>query len=211
MAKANLPVNFKDDILKGNMNGKRRFNMIQNSDGTVSFEDVTEYTQVGSTFGAAQINATNEAVNNAADASKIIDSLETIKANTQSGYIAGALAVKALNSNLGAKLLWTNDNPSSNFPGQTITLDLNNYDGVIIEFNVAKSVNSLLTRAYITKNDNSQYLSVGGLYNPSNAKSRGRTISVNNNGITLGNGYTDATDNGACIPIKIYGVHLSLD
>lgn len=101
MAKANLPVNFKDDILKENMNGKRRFNMIQNIDGTVSFEDVTDYTQVGSTFGAAQINATNEAVNNAADASKIIDSLETIKANTQSGYIAGALAVKALSSNLG--------------------------------------------------------------------------------------------------------------
>lgn len=105
MAKANLPVNFKDDILKENMNGKRRFNMIQNSDGTVSFEDVTEYTQVGSTFGAAQINATNEAVNNAADASKIIDSLETIKANTQSGYIAGALAVKALSSNLGSNRL----------------------------------------------------------------------------------------------------------
>lgn len=101
MAKANLPVNFKDDILKENMNGKRRFNMIQNNDGTVSFEDVTTYTQVGSTFGAAQINATNEAVNNAADASKIIDSLEMIKANTKSGYIAGALAVKELNSNLG--------------------------------------------------------------------------------------------------------------
>lgn len=105
MAKANLPVNFKDDILKENMNGKRRFNMIQNSDGTVSFEDVTDYAQVGSTFGAAQINATNTAVNNAADASKIIDSLDTIKANTQSGYIAGALAVKALNSNLGKRKL----------------------------------------------------------------------------------------------------------
>ncbi len=100
MAKANLPVNFKDDILKENMNGKRRFKMIQNTDGTVSFEDVTDYKQVGSTFGAAQINATNEAVNNAADASKIMDDLETIKANTQSGYIAGALAVKALSSNL---------------------------------------------------------------------------------------------------------------
>ena len=100
MAKANLPVNFKDDILKENMNGKRRFKMIQNGDGTVSFDDVTDYAQVGSTFGAAQINATNEAVNNAADASKIIDDLDTIKANTQSGYIAGALAVKALSSNL---------------------------------------------------------------------------------------------------------------
>lgn len=108
MAKANLPVNFKDDILKENMNGKRRFNIIQNSDGTVSFEDVTDYTQVGSTFGAAQINATNEAVNNAADASKIIDSLETIKANTQSGYIAGALAVKELSSNLENKTVLSN-------------------------------------------------------------------------------------------------------
>ena len=211
MAKENLPVNFKDDILKENMNGKRRFNMIQNIDGTVSFEDVTDYTQVGSTFGAAQINATNEAVNNAADASKIIDSLETIKANTQSGYIAGALAVKALDSNLGAKLLWTNPNPGSKFSGQTIPLDLTNYDGVIIEFNVANSVNSLLTRAYIKKSDGSQYLSAGGLYNPSNAKSRGRTVSVSNTGIVLGNGYTDATDNGACIPIKIYGTNLSLD
>lgn len=211
MAKANLPVNFKDDILKENMNGKRRFNMIQNSDGTVSFDDVTDYTQVGSTFGAAQINATNEAVNNAADASKIIDDLDTIKANTKAGYIAGALAVKALSSNLGAKLLWTNPNPGSKFSGQTIPLDLTNYDGVIIEFNVANSVNSLLTRAYIKKSDGSQYLSVGGLYNPSNAKSRGRTVSVCNTGIVLGNGYTDATDNGACIPIKIYGTNLSLD
>ena len=211
MAKANLPVNFKDDILKENMNGKRRFKMIQNGDGTVSFDDVTDYTQVGSTFGAAQINATNKAVNDAADASKIIDSLETIKANTQSGYIAGALAVKELSSNLGAKLLWTNPNPGSKFSGQTIPLDLTNYDGVIIEFNVANSVNSLLTRAYIKKSDGSQYLSAGGLYNPSNAKSRGRTVSVSNTGIVLGNGYTDATDNGACIPIKIYGTNLSLD
>ena len=105
MAKANLPVNFKDDILKENMNGKRRFNMIQNIDGTVSFEDVTDYTQVGSTFGAAQINETNEAVNNAADASKIIDDLDTIKANTKAGYIAGALAVKALSSNLANNIV----------------------------------------------------------------------------------------------------------
>lgn len=139
------------------------------------------------------------------------DDDNTYFAVPEAAYYDKNSKIATANSNLGAKLLWTNDNPSSNFPGQTITLDLTNYDGVIIEFNVAKSVNSLLTRAYITKNDNSQYLSVGGLYNPSNAKSRGRTISVNNNGITLGNGYTDATDNGACIPIKIYGVHLSLD
>lgn len=58
-----LPVNFKDDILDASMNGKRRYQLISNSDGTYSLEDVTEYTQKGSNFGAAQINATNTAVN----------------------------------------------------------------------------------------------------------------------------------------------------
>ncbi|MSS91382.1 hypothetical protein FYJ45_25045 [Eisenbergiella tayi] len=36
-----------------------------------------------------------------ADKSKIIDNLDDIAANTQTGYIAGALAVKELNQNLG--------------------------------------------------------------------------------------------------------------
>lgn len=98
MAKAVLPTNYKDDIMASSMAGKRRYNLIQNSDGTVSLEDVTNYTQVGSNFGAAQINQTNTAVNNSADASKIINSLSDVAANTQSGMIAGALAVRELNS-----------------------------------------------------------------------------------------------------------------
>lgn len=62
MAKNVLPVDFQDDILAESMNGRRKYQMITNSDGTVSFVDVTEYTQVGSNFGQAQVNATNEAV-----------------------------------------------------------------------------------------------------------------------------------------------------
>lgn len=100
MAKQTLPTNFKDDILNASMNGKRRYRMTQNSDGTVSFEDVTTYDQVGSNFGAGQINATNTAVNAAADASKVIDSLDSIVANTQKGYMSGALALKEVNSSL---------------------------------------------------------------------------------------------------------------
>lgn len=139
------------------------------------------------------------------------DDDNTYFAIPEAAYFDKNSKIATANSNLGAKLLWTNPNPGSKFSGQTIPLDLTNYDGVIIEFNVANSVNSLLTRAYIKKSDGSQYLSVGGLYNPSNAKSRGRTVSVSNTGIVLGNGYTDATDNGACIPMKIYGTNLSLD
>lgn len=104
MAKNTLPEDFKDDILAESMNGRRRYQMISNADGTVSFVDVTEYSQVGSNFGQAQINATNVAVNESADKHKIIDSKEDLLANTQAGMMAGALAVKEIRSELNEKL-----------------------------------------------------------------------------------------------------------
>lgn len=48
---------YKDDILDTSANMRRKYNLIQNDDGTVSFEDVTVYLQVGDSFGAADINA----------------------------------------------------------------------------------------------------------------------------------------------------------
>ena len=68
-----LPTNYKDDVLGDSMGGKRRYRMIENSDGTVSFDDVTEYTQFGSNFGAKQINETNEAVNQSVKNENVID------------------------------------------------------------------------------------------------------------------------------------------
>ena len=60
---ADLKTNYKDDVLDTSKNEKRKFRMIQNDDGTVSFEDATEYTQEGDSFGGADINATNGKVN----------------------------------------------------------------------------------------------------------------------------------------------------
>lgn len=94
---ANLPTNYQDDILSGSMEGKRQYNMIQNANGTVSFEDVTDYSQEGSLFGASQMNNTNREVNKINDNN--LDSLEAISANTDNGKFAGANAVKQLNSN----------------------------------------------------------------------------------------------------------------
>ena len=93
MAKSTLPTNYKDDVLTDEMNGKYRYVMEQNSDGTYSFVDATDYEQIGSAFGAGQINAINTAVNASIDSSKIIDNLADLKAVTASGYIAGAKAV----------------------------------------------------------------------------------------------------------------------
>ena len=40
MAYEFLPTNFKDDIINAEINERRKYRMIQNDDGTVSFEDV---------------------------------------------------------------------------------------------------------------------------------------------------------------------------
>lgn len=60
---ADLKTDYKDDVLDTTQNTKRKYQMIDNGDGTVSFEDVTEYIQQGDSFGADDINDTNEEVN----------------------------------------------------------------------------------------------------------------------------------------------------
>lgn len=68
MAITKLPVNFKDDVIDTSVSDKRRYNILDNADGTKSLEDVTTYTQIGSNFGAEQINQTNGKVNELIDA-----------------------------------------------------------------------------------------------------------------------------------------------
>lgn len=62
-----LRTDYTNDILDTSKNTERKYN-IKNSNGTiveenVTFEDVTEYEQEGSRFGASDINATNIEVN----------------------------------------------------------------------------------------------------------------------------------------------------
>ena len=72
-----LKTNYKDDILLDN-SGKRKYTMITNDDGTVSFVDVTDYSQNGDAFGAADINATNTEVNeHFASVDKSLEALNT--------------------------------------------------------------------------------------------------------------------------------------
>lgn len=129
MAKQTLPTNFQDDVLN-EVNPKRKYKMIMNDDATVSFEDVTEYDQVGSNFGAAQVNETNTAVNESADKSDIIDSTSDVLANTASGKIASALAVKGLKD-------YTPMQPSKNYTG-----DLNDLPTGVFVLDPSKCTNT---------------------------------------------------------------------
>ena len=54
-----LREDYKNDMFAG----MRKYSVIQNSDGTISLNDVTQYTQIGDIFNADDVNATNKAVN----------------------------------------------------------------------------------------------------------------------------------------------------
>lgn len=131
MAKQTLQTNYKDDVLATSMGKKRRYNLIQNDDGTISLEDATEYTQVGDNYGAAQLNATNQAVNESVDQAKIIDSLDDILANTQPGMVAGALAVDELNGKSGILISADQNNPITEYQlykmGKMVVFNVTNY------------------------------------------------------------------------------------
>lgn len=104
MSIPNLPVNFKDDILAAS-NAKRKYQQTFNSDGSVSLEDVTVYTQKGSDFGASQVNQTNGAVNNIYD-ERILD-LEELELVTEPGFFVDAQAAKEAYDALNSKTLVT--------------------------------------------------------------------------------------------------------
>lgn len=100
---ADLPTNYLDDILAQSMNGKRKYR-ITRADGTfeeVTLEDVSEYEQVGSNFGAGDINKTNQAVNEKFDSGDVVDPMLT----TEPGFAADAYQTKlqfdAQNKKLG--------------------------------------------------------------------------------------------------------------
>ena len=100
MAKQVLPTNFMDDILNESMNGKRRWTITQNDDGTYTLEDATTYDQLGNTFGQAQVNEMNKAINESVDQARVIDDYKTLAAVNQNGFVSGAKPVAQLISDL---------------------------------------------------------------------------------------------------------------
>lgn len=96
-----LKTDYKNDELNVEANTRRKYNMITNPDGTVSFEDVTSYNVVGDTFGAQDINETNEAINEASKALEEVDSKYAPISHNQAastitaGTFAGVVKVPA--------------------------------------------------------------------------------------------------------------------
>lgn len=97
MAYTPLRTDFKDDILDSS-NYKRKYKQVANNDGTFFFQDETTYQQVGSDYGAKEVNEEREAINNIYE-NKLV-ALDDVALVTEEGFFVDALAVKELNSNL---------------------------------------------------------------------------------------------------------------
>ena len=127
-----LKTNYADAVFSG----LRKYRTINNEDGTVSFEDVTDYeVKEESYFGAKDVNSINGAINSimgslgksgnldelqtqtkeslvdainelANKEIDVLDTAEAIKANTRSGKVAGAKGTKELFERVSERLAW---------------------------------------------------------------------------------------------------------
>lgn len=75
---AALKTDYKDAVYTGN----RKYTPTNNADGTISLVDATAYSTEGDVFGAADINATNQAVNgNSTNISALQQKIKTTTKN----------------------------------------------------------------------------------------------------------------------------------
>lgn len=58
-----LRTNYVDDVLDTTINLRRKYDVTENEDGSISLEDVTTYTQNGDVISASDINTINEQIN----------------------------------------------------------------------------------------------------------------------------------------------------
>lgn len=101
-------------------------------------------------------------------------------------------------------LLWTNSDPTANFSAKTVSIDLSDYDAVLIYF---------FANANMTRQDSviiRKASGGGGLLVTSVEGSgviRTRTAVVSASGVQFGTGYSGTSSAAAsCIPYKIYGI-----
>lgn len=207
-----LKTDYVNDELAISMGGKRRYRMIENSDGTVSFEDVTSYSVVGDEYDADDINRQNEVINQLNN--DLTDNSKAFKfgyQNSQYGYYDSSNVFHPFKSGLEETTLWTNSSPSSNFSAQTINLSksMDNFDYLRFEFNLAtndtkKTIVIVPVDWFKTTASNSN---VGGCaFYSSTPRSRIFYYS-STTAVYFNNGYSSGTPAAStCIPVSIKGL-----
>ena len=149
---------YKDDIINTTSNEKRQYEMIQNDNGTVSFNDVTVYEQVGDTLGAKELNEISEKLNISGERIRYNNVTDMVQILNDDGvwedWSSGVSAVALLKNGVIISDYYSNeveistsDNflcvnaPSSGSNYISFSFDFKNYAGKYIKI-VAKSDSS---------------------------------------------------------------------
>ncbi|MBQ5658679.1 MAG: hypothetical protein IIV02_04015 [Peptococcaceae bacterium] len=106
-------------------------------------------------------------------------------------------------------LLWENASPTSNFAAQTISVDLNKYNFILVGYAAeASSPNNMQFRILLNDELKTSYIQYISRLNLSYRK-----VSIKAEGISFGSGSrsdyggnTVVEDLGAVIPFRIYGI-----
>lgn len=140
---ADLKTDYVDDILNTAVNTNRKYQMIDNGDGTVSFVDVTDYTQQGDGYGATQINEQNEAINElksdlSTDIANISESITNISSSItaldtnkmdKNAIISTDLSMSIQPDKVDPRVELDCSLPSSDSYNPTISMDFHNAQG----------------------------------------------------------------------------------
>lgn len=210
---AELRTDYVDDVLDTSKNTIRKYKQIQNSNGTVSFVDVTEYLTVGTEFGAKDINDITKANN---DLNKSLTASDNLKFRFATdgegnyGYLGADDSFIPFKSGSKAQLLWHNNNPTSTFNAQTITFNDNKYSHYVIKIRTRNNINIFPTIVLIETNKTvTDYYGGGFFYIPGNTSITRIITKTTSNSITFGNGYANNNVNNIyAIPTEIYGVNI---
>lgn len=114
-----------------------------------------------------------------------------------------------------ANLLWTNPNPTSSFPAQTVQIDLSGYDAVIVDANYTSSSYAVSVIVFKDHLD-IQMNAVTNLQTTGSVGYGNRNVSMTSTGVTFSGGYTKSAsstgaataDNARLVPQSIYGLRL---
>ena len=100
-------------------------------------------------------------------------------------------------------LLWINSNQKENFAAKKISLNLSEYDGVIIEYAFSIANSDISSRIKVEKNIS--YAHGGGYLSSTNTANARNVTAIDDTGVTFTDNKDTATANNVNIPLKIYG------
>ena len=164
-------------------------------------------------FNVIDARALKTLNDNKVDKANIVNNFTT----TEEGYVADARALKTLNDKFNMDLLWQNESPTSTFDNQNITIDVSQYNLLVIRYRLCAADGYDLYDTAICVKGSRGWMSTamgsggqGGNY----AFTAWRQWAVNSSGLIMfydahrssNNSHAQEEDNTWLIPYQIYGI-----